>query len=412
MVPDGDVTENVPGMSRSSADRDVVRSAERYERLLEVQSLMARVSREIGPALDLDKVLTTVLVAMRSLVDFDGGVISLLEGDELVMAATDPAPTGTGTMRAPAGAGIAGQVLLTGVSAISADLRADDRITEQFREVVVRRGIASYLCVPLVCLGDVLGTIQVHARRVDAFDDESRVLLEGLATQVAGAVESARRYEMITQLEVLKSDFIARVSHELRTPITIMSGFVSTLLSNHERLDNDTRRRMLERVDVATARLSGLIDQLLMLSRLEAGVVAANVEVVEAAGVLEEVRRQSEAPDAVEVRCAEGLLLTTDPSLLIRALGLLVDNALKYAGACRLEASEGLIEVSDAGPGIPAAQRSHVFEQFTRANADTTVAGMGIGLPMARTLLAAAGADLTIEEPADGLGTRLAIRFW
>ena len=53
-----------------------------------------------------------------------------------------------------------------------------------------------------------------------------------------------------------------------------------------------------------------------------------------------------------------------------------------------------------------------MFEQFTRANDDTTVAGMGIGLPMARTLLAAAGADLTIEEPVDGAGTRLVARFW
>jgi two-component system sensor histidine kinase KdpD len=399
-------------MSRSSTERDLARSAERYERLLEVQSLMARVSREIGPALELDQVLTTVLAAMRSLVEFDGGVISLIEGDELVMVATDPAPTASGSMRTPIGTGIAGHVIATGESARSADLRLDDRVSDTFREITTRRGIASYLCVPLLCLGDIIGTIQVHAARVDAFDDEARVLLEGLAIQVAGAIESARRYEVITQLEVLKSDFIARVSHELRTPITIMSGFVSTLLANHDRLDTDTRRRMLERVDIATARLSGLIDQLLMLSRLEAGVVAANMEVLEAPLVLDEVRRQAERPDDVEVACAEGLLLTTDGGLLIRALGFLVDNSLKYAGTCTIEASEGVIEVVDRGPGIPVDQRSHVFEQFTRANQDTTVAGMGIGLPMARTLLAAGGADLTIEEPVDGVGTRLVVRFW
>jgi K+-sensing histidine kinase KdpD len=149
-----------------------------------------------------------------------------------------------------------------------------------------------------------------------------------------------------------------------------------------------------------------------MLSRLEAGVVAANVEVTDGASVLEEVRRQSERPEAVDVRCAEGLLLTTDASLLIRALGFLVDNSLKYAGGCAIEAADGVIEVVDRGPGIPLSKRSHVFERFTRANEDTTVAGMGIGLPMARTLLAAAGADLTIEDPADGVGTRLVVRFW
>jgi K+-sensing histidine kinase KdpD len=315
-------------------------------------------------------------------------------------------------MRLPAGTGIAGQVIATGRSILSADIRVDPRVTDLFREIAERRGIASYLCVPLVCLGDTIGTIQVHSSTIDAFDDDHVVLLEGLATQVAGAIESARRYQMISQLEVLKSDFIARVSHELRTPITIMGGFVSTLLTNDDHLDGDTRRRMLERVDVATARLSGLIDQLLMLSRLEAGVVAANVEPVQARQVLEEVRRQSESPDLVVVICGDDLELTTDRALLVRALGFLVDNCLKYAGSCEIVAGDGQLTVIDRGPGIPPEHRSNMFERFTRANLDTTVAGMGIGLPMARTLLAAAGADLTYEAPRDGIGTRMLVRFW
>jgi signal transduction histidine kinase len=123
------------------------------------------------------------------------------------------------------------------------------------------------------------------------------------------------------------------------------------------------------------------------------------------------VRRQAEDPEAVEVACADGLLLRTDPGLLLRALGFLVDNAVKYAGSCHIEARTGVIEVTDRGPGIPVRQRSRMFEQFTRANDDTTVPGMGIGLPMARTLLHAAGADLTIAEPPDGVGTRMVVRF-
>jgi signal transduction histidine kinase len=145
--------------------------------------------------------------------------------------------------------------------------------------------------------------------------------------------------------------------------------------------------------------LSGLIDQLLMLSRLEAGVVAATVEPVEALGALQELRRQSINPSKVEIVCDDGLRLVTDRSLLVRGLGFVVDNALKYAGSCRIVATTDAIEVIDHGPGIRASQRSRVFERFTRATDDTSIAGMGIGLPIARTLLAAAGADLTIEEP-------------
>ena len=397
-------------MSRS-VPTDPARAAERYERLLEVQALMARVSREIGPAIDLDQVLTTVLRAMRSLVPSDGGVIALTQDDHLVVSAMDP-PLSVPASRIPSPDGIAGTVLRTGESQRSGDLATDPRLAPDVRTTVVDLGVSSYLCVPLVCLGDIIGVIQVYSAESDAYDDEAQMLLEGLATQVAGAIESARRYELIANLEVLKSDFIARVSHELRTPITIMGGFVSTLLTNHERLDVETRQRMLERVDVATARLSGLIDQLLMLSRLEAGVVAATVEDIDAESMLEEVRRQSEVPEAVTIVCEPGLRFSTDRALLVRALGFLVDNALKYAGSCRLEARGSVLEVIDPGPGIPRNRRSHMFERFTRANEDTTVAGMGIGLPMARTLLAAAGADLTVEDPVEGPGTRMVARFW
>jgi len=398
-------------MSASSVHRPDV--AERYQRLLRVQALMAKVSREIGPALDLDHVLRTVIGAMRSLVDFRGGGVCLVSADGIYMAASDPAVSPeVRDLRLPIGEGLIGRVVASGSTLYSPDLVEDDRVDPAIRSLGSNATMRSYLAVPLVVLGEVIGALQVDSADVDAFDDEDRVLLEGLATQVAGAIESARRYETITELEVLKSDFIARVSHELRTPITIVAGFVDTLLANDDQLDPAARRTMLERIDVATARLSGLIDELLMLSRLEAGVIAANVEAVKIDRALEDVRRQSGRPDAVHVEVEDRLVIDTDRDLLVRALGFLVDNALKYAGECRIVARHGQIEVIDRGPGIPASQRSRVFERFARANEDTTIPGMGIGLPMARTLLAAAGADLTLHDNDDGVGTRMVVRFW
>jgi two-component system sensor histidine kinase KdpD len=200
------------------------------------------------------------------------------------------------------------------------------------------------------------------------------------------------------------------VSHELRTPITIMSGFVSTLLAHHDELDPDARRQMLERVEVATARLSGLIDELLMLSKLEAGVVAATRESVAVRTVLEQARRESAQPESVVID-TDDVEVETDQNLLVRALGFLVDNALKYAGAVELRGHAGVIEVIDHGPGIRADAKVRVFERFTRDTEKTTVPGMGVGLPMARTLLAAAGADLALEDTAGG-GARMIVRFW
>jgi two-component system sensor histidine kinase KdpD len=148
-----------------------------------------------------------------------------------------------------------------------------------------------------------------------------------------------------------------------------------------------------------------------MLSKLEAGVVAAARETVVLADAHAQVRRESADRDAVTVVCARDVSVITDANLLVRALGFLVDNALKYAGDVELRGQRGLIEVIDHGPGIRTAAKSKVFERFTRDTDQTTVPGMGIGLPMARTLLAAIGADLILEDTPGG-GAHMLVKFW
>src|SRR5688500_10309918 len=133
-------------------------------------------------------------------------------------------------------------------------------------------------------------------------------------------------------LERLKIDYIARVSHELRTPITIMDGFLTTVLTHGDTLDADQRRHMLERSQAAISRLAGLIEDLITLSRLETGVVVAHPQEASLAALLEEVRQASIHPTQVTVACDDDLVVTTDAHLLERALGFLVDNALKYGG--------------------------------------------------------------------------------
>ncbi|MBW8825074.1 MAG: GAF domain-containing protein [Acidobacteria bacterium] len=387
---------------------------DRHERLERVSRVLNQVSRDIGPALNLQAVLQIVLNGMRSLVSFTTGSIAILGDDGLQLVASDP-PTRRelDQDRVPIGQGIAGRVLATAQPLLSGNVADDPRMAVDGAERSAAAGVVSILAVPLVALGQVIGTLQVTTTEIDAFTEDDLMFLEALATQAAGAIESARRYESVAELEVMKSDFIARVSHELRTPITIVSGFVSTLLTEDEALGPDERRRMLQRIDGAAARLSGLIDELLMLARLEAGVVAAEIRPVGLGPVAFDACRQSSHPEQVTVEVpAKDVIVDTDPALLGRAVGFLVDNALKYAGSCRLIVTEEpSIEVVDDGPGIGPDERSHVFERFTRSQEHTTVPGMGLGLPMAQTLLGAVGAALTLDEPVDGMGTRMVIRL-
>jgi two-component system sensor histidine kinase KdpD len=274
-----------------------------------------------------------------------------------------------------------------------------------------------WLGVPLICLGETIGVLEVDGPSGRPFGDDDVRLLEGLAVQVAGSIESARRFRHVMELERLKSDFISRVSHELRTPITIIDGFISTMIDHAEHLDPEQRRHMLSRSKAAVGRLSRLIEDLITLSRLETGVVMAHPVTVRLAELLDQVQLGSETPDRVAVRCPDDLHVTTDPALLTRAVGFVVDNALKYGDTADVVVTSPatapapvVVTITDRGPGIPEDVRSTVFELFTRSASTTTVPGLGLGLAMARTLLDVLGATIDVSsEP--GRGTSVSINI-
>lgn len=251
-----------------------------------------------------------------------------------------------------------------------------------------------------------IGHLAVSAPAGASFDVGDRALLDIAGSQIAGALERARLFQEVMELERLKSDFIARVSHELRTPITIINGFLETLLA-HGDLDAEQRRHMLERSQAASHRLSSLIEELLLLSRLDAGVLTPNPADVLVETVLAEVRLASAEPDQVVVRSPAELSVQTDPALLGRALGLVVDNAIKYGGTAELsaEAVDGWVrlDVLDRGAGFPDDVRDTAFEMFTRSQS-TTTPGLGVGLPIARTLVEVLDGCIAIEHDHPGRG--------
>jgi signal transduction histidine kinase len=316
--------------------------------------------------------------------------------------------------RLPVGHGLVGITVATGQPQYSPDLDGDHRIDPQLRQLGSNASMRSYLAVPLVCLGWVIGVLEVDSEEVDAFDEDDQAVLEGLATQVAGAIESARRYEHVLELERLKADFLSRVSHELRTPLTIISGFATTLLAYDERLTPEQRRDMLERMNTATGRLERLIDDVLAVTGFEAGVIAPRPTDASVDEVLAEVAGDAATPDRVTVEPSGDLYAFIDGRLLRHALRLLVDNALKYAGHATLRASvfdddHLVIEVVDAGPGVPIDLREQIFERFTRG--DDSLPGMGLGLAMVRMLAAGLGATVSVDDNPDGQGAVFRLRF-
>lgn len=387
----------------------VATSEERLERLIELHSLLASVAREIGPALELEPVLKTVLSAMRSLVDFRGGTIHLVddEGQVFVAASDPPVSPEVRAARLPVGSGLSGRVIAGGEAIYSPNIDIDTRVDPGLRKLGSNAGMRSYLAVPLVCMSRVIGVLQVDSSDIDAFDDEDRRLLEGLAVQVAGAIESARRHEEQVRLEQLKSDFIARVSHELRTPLTIVTGFTETLLAHGDDFDEHQRAVMLERIQAGMARLTTLVEELLAVSGYEAGVISPRPVDLRLAEVLAEVKSSAgDNSDRIKIDCEDDVAVLADPQLLRHAVGLLVDNALKYAGEAEVRGgreaitNDIVIDVRDHGPGVPGFLGDRVFERFTRG--DSNKPGMGLGLPLARMLAGGCGGQLELLTPPGG----------
>jgi K+-sensing histidine kinase KdpD len=394
----------------------VANADELLERLLSLHALLTSVAREIGPALELEPVLKTVLSAMRELVAFRGGTICLIDdsGQVYVAASDPPVSPEVASARVPVGTGLSGRVIVTGEAVYSANLDTDERVDPNLRRLGSNAGMRSYLAVPLVCMGRVIGVLQVDSSEPDAFDEEDLRVLEGLAVQVAGAIESARRHEEVMRLEQLKSDFIARVSHELRTPLTIVTGFTETLLAHGDEFDETQRALMLERVQAGMGRLTTLVEELLTVSGYEAGVISPRPVDQKLVDVFEDIRSAlGDNRARISVTCEADVAVTADPQLLRHAVGLLVDNALKYAGEAELigvrEADdEVVIDVRDHGPGVPHFLGDRVFERFTRG--DSNKPGMGLGLPLAKMLAGGCGGHLELVNPPEG-GAVFRIRF-
>jgi signal transduction histidine kinase/CheY-like chemotaxis protein len=251
-------------------------------------------------------------------------------------------------------------------------------------------------------------------RLADNLNSTSERLAELFETQRLLASRLSDSNASLERASEAKSRFLASVSHELRTPMNAILGFTDALLAGLDGPLNDEQRKSLEWVQRGGRDLLGLINEILDLSKVEAGRLTLRPEALAPGDVVESVAAQL-APLAA----AKGLQLTCevadappeavlDEQRLRQVLGNLVGNAVKFSdsGEVRLVAdttSYGNLHVSvaDNGPGIPPDKQDLVFDEFRQGDDDT--AGTGLGLAISRRLARAMGGDVTVEsEPGAG----------
>jgi two-component system sensor histidine kinase KdpD len=250
-----------------------------------------------------------------------------------------------------------------------------------------------------------------------------RRVLAAFAAHVGAAVERARLAEAAAEVEPvraadrMRTALLRAVGHDLRTPLAAGWAAVTSLRSRDVEFSPEDRDELLATADESMARLNRLIENLLDLSRLQAGALTLNLR----ATTLEEVlpAALADTPDAEVADLEEIPAVLADPPLLERVIANLVGNAARHSPAGRRvlltsSAHAGRVEVRvvDRGPGLPPTDRDRLFEPFQRLGDTDNTTGLGLGLALARGLTEAMDGTLTPEDtPGGGLTMVLSLPF-
>jgi signal transduction histidine kinase len=385
---------------------------------------------------DLQTVLDTLVQSAARLCEADMGAIMRPDRDLLRFAAgyehsgefmrfmqQHPIPLARGTAT--------GRALLEGTVVHIPDVSADPEYTfagpalGNFRTIVA---------VPMLREGTAIGVLALMRNAVRPFSEKQIELVSTFADQAAIAIENVRLFEEIqdknqqlAQASQNKSQFLSSMSHELRTPLNAIIGLTEMMVTSAARFGTEKALEPLHRVNAAGKHLLDLINEVLDLSKIEAGKLELNVEAVDLARLIDEVigtagQLAEKNKNRLVVEAQENVgALKADPMRLKQILLNLLSNACKFTKegevALRVrKVADGRdwveLAVADTGIGLTAKQQAKLFQEFTQADSLTArrYGGTGLGLALSRKLARMMGGDVTVTSEA-GKGSVFTVRL-
>jgi K+-sensing histidine kinase KdpD len=283
-------------------------------------------------------------------------------------------------------------------------------------------GYLSFAGAPLTILGKSIGVIGVTTSFAHYFSPNNMELLNGIAREIAIAVRNAQLYEeassakALRELDTMRSEFLANVSHELRTPLSVIKGSANSLLQSDVVFDEQTRRDFLTSIDRDADTLTRLVDDLLMMSRLEAEVLEVQKKPHRLTEVIVGIKDRLNVLTTrhnLRLRIPEGLpAVPMDDSRIGEVLTNLVENAVKFSDdetmitiEAKLNDKEVTVSVTDEGIGIPEELHEKIFERFFQGEGRRPGRrkGAGLGLAICKGIIEAHGGQIWVKsEPGKG----------
>ena len=398
------------------------RTVELADSVEELQALSA-VGEAVSSTLDLEEVLKTIVTHAVQLSETDGGSIFEFDQDTGEFRVRTTYGTGADLVRALRAARIRLGETAIGRSAALRRPQAlpdlDMETPDPHIEQLSRHGWKSMLAVPLLREDRILGALVVRRKRPGEFAVETAELLERFASQSALAIQNAHLFREIgeksRQVEVAsahKSEFLASMSHELRTPLNAVIGFSEVLLDGMFGELNAKQREYLNDIGDSGRHLLELLNEILDLSKIEAGRMELEPEPFSLVEALERgmaMVRDRAAQHSVELalEVEPGVDVIVADQLRIKQVILnLVTNAVKFThGGGRVEVRarefEGRLEVTvrDTGIGIAPEDREKIFESFQTGGRDAKAEeGTGLGLTLSRKIVELHGGRIWVES--------------
>ncbi len=448
------VLESLAGVVAGAIRNATLYQLEHSQRMLAER--LYSVGRALSRTLDLARVLEMILEQLADLVPYDRGSVLLERDGELVFFAARGFPE-------------AMNLLNLSVSIHEGDIYDEIRRTQRpllIPEVQKRadwqyiEGLPpaqSWLGVPLIAAERVMGMLSLARERVDPYTEDDVTLAAAFAGQAAIALENARLYDHITQvnrklemtvaqlqertqelelaysqlerLDRTKSDFIAVASHELRTPLTVLSGYSQMLLQDETIRQSEYYTQLVQGIQAGTERLHKIVDSMLDMAKIDSRELKLHPEPLDLHMLLSSIQRQVDG-----VLRQRKLTLTLEPmddlpwiqadrEALRKVFYHLINNAIKYTpdggeititgralAAGEYGFAEGGVEivVRDTGIGIDPRWHELIFAKFyqlgeTALHSSSSTrfkgGGPGLGLAIARGIVEAHGGRIWVESP-------------
>jgi signal transduction histidine kinase len=417
-----DSKDKLEEYSRTLERKVEVRTQELARSVEELQAL-GEVSQAVSSTLDLQKVLATIVAHAVELSGTESGAIYEFDetSEEFELRATHR--MSEELIQAIRDSGVKLGETAVGWAGVNREAVQIPDILEEptypTREIMKREGFRALLAVPLLREDRLIGGLVVRRRAPGQFQKETVDLLQTFATQSALAIQNARLFREIEakgrELEIAskhKSDFLANMSHELRTPLNAILGYTELIIDKIYGDVPENIQEVLERVEKNGRHLLGLINDVLDLSKIEAGQLLLSLDDYSMKEVVHTVftsveslaaEKNLELKVSVSPEVAHG---KGDQQRISQVFLNLVGNAIKFteAGEVRVEATASndnfVVSVSDTGPGLSEADKQMIFEEFHQVDGSSTrkKGGTGLGLSIAKRIVEMHGGRIWVES--------------